>query len=79
LVPAISWRLIGFIWIYNLAWLVVLDVVKVALYREFDLQSARQSPWQKWFHTPLDAFGGRHGKLPKTGSQRMNRILGRAP
>ena len=40
----------------------------------------------QWLHDlwngPKDAengIGGRHGKLPKTGSQRMNRILGRAP
>src|SRR5207237_6173717 len=32
LVPALSWRIIGFVWVYNLAWMVVQDVVKLGLY-----------------------------------------------
>lgn len=62
LVNPISWRLIGWIWVYNLAWLAVLDVVKVGLFRRHDRREARQANWQKWFHSPLDSFGGRLGK-----------------
>jgi len=32
LLTPISWSLIGFIWVYNLVWLVAIDAVKVALY-----------------------------------------------
>jgi len=65
LVTAISWRLIGFIWLYNLAWLVVVDLVKVGLYHRFDLQETKGTSWQRWFHRPLDAYRGRLGKLAK--------------
>jgi hypothetical protein len=66
LVPAISWKLIGLIWVYNLVWLIVVDLVKVALFQHFDTHESKQSAWQRWFHTPLDAYRGRLGKLAKT-------------
>jgi H+-transporting ATPase len=67
LVHAISWELIGQIWIYNLCWLVVVDLVKVALYHHYDSQAAGEVSWQKWLHKPLDAFHGRLGKPAKVG------------
>ena len=63
LVSAISWKLIGFIWLYNLAWLVVIDAVKVALFHRLDFAETRQAGWQKLFHARLDAYRGRLGKL----------------
>ena len=60
LVNRIEWSLIGLIWLYNLAWLVVLDTIKIGLYRRFELRETGQKNWQKWFHTSLDAFGGLH-------------------
>lgn len=33
LVPDLSWKLIGYIWIYNLVWMFILDFVKLALYK----------------------------------------------
>jgi hypothetical protein len=42
LVTPISWVLIGFIWLYNLVWLFVIDLLKIAIYREFDKQEAGQ-------------------------------------
>jgi len=33
LVPAISWQLIGLVWVYNLIWLLVLDAVKIGIYQ----------------------------------------------
>jgi hypothetical protein len=56
---------IGFIWAYNLVWLIVVGFVKVALYRHYDREETRQTSWQTWFHAPLDSFQGRLGKLPK--------------
>jgi len=66
LVSPISWRLIGFIWLYNLAWLVVVDAIRVALFHRFDTHETRQARWQQWFHSPLDAYHGRLGKLAKS-------------
>ena len=40
LIPILSWWLIGAVWVYNLVWLVVLDLVKLALYR---LMKGRES------------------------------------
>jgi hypothetical protein len=48
LMPAISWTLIGLIWACNLVWLVVMDLVKYAL---FELLERR---WSMAF----DPFGG---------------------
>jgi hypothetical protein len=66
LVTPISWGLIGYIWLFNVAWLVVLDFVKVALYHHYDTQKAGQASWQKWFHAPLNVYGGRLGNPPPT-------------
>jgi H+-transporting ATPase len=49
LVPAISWRLIGFIWVYNLVWLVVEDLVKLAIHHRIDRRRAGLLYWQRLF------------------------------
>lgn len=35
-VPALPWEIIGWVWIYNLVWMVILDVAKLTLYRVLD-------------------------------------------
>jgi H+-transporting ATPase len=40
-VPAIPWTIIGLVWVYMLIWIVVLDVVKLALYRRLRQGSTR--------------------------------------
>ncbi len=35
-VPRLDWEVIGLIWLYNLAWMLVLDVTKVLVYRTLD-------------------------------------------
>ncbi len=35
-VPQLGWGTIGLVWLYNLAWMVVLDVMKVGAYRMLD-------------------------------------------
>ena len=49
LVPPISWRLIGFIWVYNLGWLVAEDLVKLAVHRRIDRRRAGLLYWQRLF------------------------------
>jgi H+-transporting ATPase len=63
LLTPISWSLIGFIWIYNLVWLVVIDAIKVAIYHHYDARELGPSV----LATPLDPFSGRLGKLGKVG------------
>ena len=36
LVPSLSWRIIGFVWAYNLVWMIAQDVVKLGLYGVLD-------------------------------------------
>ena len=61
LLTPISWGLIGFIWAYNLVWLVIIDAIKVALYHHYDARDSEQTE----IGTPLDPFGGRLGRLSK--------------
>ena len=61
LVTPISWGLIGFIWLYNLVWLFVIDLLKIAIYHELDKQQTGQVTWRTWFH-PLDPHQGRLSK-----------------
>ncbi len=62
LVHSIPWSSIGFIWLYNLAWLIVVDIVKVACFHRLDVNETGQAGWQKIFHSRLDAY---HGRLSK--------------
>jgi H+-transporting ATPase len=52
LIPALPWKLIGLVWGYNLIWMVVLDLVKLALYR---LMEGRESKgvFAEHLQTPL--------------------------
>jgi H+-transporting ATPase len=54
LVPPIPWNLIGFIWVYNLVWLVIEDVVKLGIHRRIDRRRAGLLYWQRLFR-PLIA------------------------
>jgi H+-transporting ATPase len=54
LIPAIPWRLIGFIWLYNLVWLFIVDLVKMGIHRSIDRRRAGTASWQRWLR-PLRA------------------------
>jgi H+-transporting ATPase len=43
LMPALPWKLIGWVWVYNLVWMVVLDLIKLGVYRVLDGRSRRDS------------------------------------
>jgi len=49
---------VGLVWLYCLAWMVVLDIVKLRLYRRLDERNTLQSPWLARLKRPLDSFGG---------------------
>lgn len=55
----------GFIWVYSLVWLGVIDLVKVALFRRHDMRETRQTNWQKWLHMPLDVWAAGLANSPK--------------
>ena len=56
-VPALPWNLIGWVWVYNLAWMVVQDLVKVCVYRELDARSAGTTSFLKRLKTHLQPHG----------------------
>lgn len=45
LVPALPWKLIGLVWAYNLAWMFVQDLAKLAIYHELALRAAKATPF----------------------------------
>jgi H+-transporting ATPase len=51
LVPSLPWGIIGYVWAYNLAWMVVQDVVKLGLYGILDPGRS----WKKSLFQPLRA------------------------
>jgi H+-transporting ATPase len=51
LVPPLPWKIIGFVWAYNVAWMIVQDVVKLGIYGILD--PARS--WKRSFFQPLRA------------------------
>jgi H+-transporting ATPase len=52
LVPALSWDLIGWVWVYNLIWMVIQDGVKLLVYRVID----RRSRHRQVFPTHAETF-----------------------
>ncbi len=55
LVPSLTWRIIGFVWGYNLVWMILQDVVKLGLYGILD--PARS--WKRSLFQPI--------RVPMTG------------
>ena len=68
LVTPISWGLIGFIWLYNLVRLFVIDLLKIGIYRQFDEQETGQVTWETWFR-PLDPQHGRSANIVRKDSR----------
>ncbi len=61
LVPSLSWRIIGFVWGYNLVWMIVQDVTKLGLYQILD-------PAQSWNKSLFQPF-----RFPMTARQKTAR------
>jgi H+-transporting ATPase len=49
LVPALPWGIIGFVWAYNIVWMIVQDVVKLGLYGIIDPGRS----WKRSLFQPL--------------------------
>jgi H+-transporting ATPase len=60
LVPQLPWRTIGIVWVYNLLWMVVLDVVKLVVYRIANGSIGGAAPFLGTLKRPLDSSGGLH-------------------
>lgn len=56
LVPALPWQLVGLVWGYNLAWMVVQDGVKLMVYRELALRAGHATAFLARLKTPLNGI-----------------------
>jgi len=56
LVPSLPWGIIGFVWGYNLVWMIAQDIVKLELYRILDPSRS----WKRSLFQPLRPLIGRH-------------------
>ena len=45
LVPPLSWRIIGFVWAYNLVWMIVQDIIKLGVYGILDPAHLEPGDW----------------------------------
>ena len=61
LVPSLPWRIIGFVWGYNLVWMIAQDIVKLGLYGVLDPGRS----WKSSLFQPL--------RVPTVGSQKPSR------
>jgi H+-transporting ATPase len=62
LVPALPWRLVGLVWLYNLVWMVVQDGVKLGVYRELARRAAGSSAFLVRLKMPLHSIHGLTGR-----------------
>ena len=53
LMPAISWSLIGIVWAYDIAWMLIMDVVKVGVYSLMEHRAAHHSRFLGMMKSPL--------------------------
>lgn len=60
LVPELPWMIIVWVWVYNLVWMVVLDMVKMGLYKIMDSYGLGAARFHERFHRPLDTHAGLH-------------------
>jgi H+-transporting ATPase len=67
LVPALPWNIIGLVWVYNLAWMVVQDIVKLGLYRFMGAGGLSRMSFLRMLGQPL---GGRTSLRPNARSLR---------
>ncbi len=59
-VPALPWNIIGWVWVYNIVWMVVQDIVKLMLHHEIDRRSTGLHPVLARLNTVLHPHGGLH-------------------
>jgi len=62
-IPALSWKIIGWVWVYNIAWMFVLDFVKLILYRILDDWRLRdRKPFFARLREHLGPYGALHAR-----------------
>ena len=60
LVPSLPWAVIGFVWCYNIVWMVAQDVFKLGLYWLLEDRGIRKGAFLRHLNRELDHHGGIH-------------------
>ncbi|MCP4330814.1 MAG: plasma-membrane proton-efflux P-type ATPase [Alphaproteobacteria bacterium] len=60
LMSPVSWALIGWVWAYNIVWMLFQDAVKLALLGMLDRRHAHQAAFLTTLKRPLDSHSGLH-------------------
>ena len=53
LVPALSWKVIGMVWVYNLVWMVIQDGIKLGVYRLIENRAKHHRNFLHTMNQPL--------------------------
>ncbi|NQU14175.1 MAG: plasma-membrane proton-efflux P-type ATPase [Desulfobacteraceae bacterium] len=53
LVPALPWGLIGLVWVYNIVWMIIQDVIKVGVYHLIEDRAKHKRSYFKTVNQPL--------------------------
>ncbi len=65
-IPALPWDIIGWVWVYNIAWMFVLDFVKLAIYRVLNDWNLHERPSLfTRMRTELGPYGSLHSHFRK--------------
>ena len=59
LMPAIPWKVVGIVWIYNIIWMFAQDLIKVAAYRLIENEARHKSKYLEMMNRPLHAHPAR--------------------
>ncbi|MCP4383587.1 MAG: plasma-membrane proton-efflux P-type ATPase [Hyphomicrobiales bacterium] len=70
LVPPLGWEAIGLVWVYNIVWMFVQDVIKVRLHGHVARRQAGDRPLIACVTRPLDAVGGIYQRARHRGAAR---------
>ena len=57
-VPALPWKIVGWVWVYNLCWMAALDGIKVGLYSYVESRESGKNSFLRKMQDPLDAHRG---------------------
>ncbi|MGO9110850.1 MAG: hypothetical protein ACLP9L_16640 [Thermoguttaceae bacterium] len=58
LVPPLPWTIVGWVWAYNLVWMVAQDIAKLVIYRVLDSCGAGPLSFVETLRRPLHSHAG---------------------
>jgi len=63
LVPILPWKLIGYVWIYNIVWMLIQDAIKLGIYRLIENRAGHKRRFLDTLNRPLHPHPHRGPKL----------------